>query len=301
MAANVLLQPCGLPAQTHFQATIQNLVPRERIMDALSGAERSRISGLLSNREAVATWGIGRSNNSSVLRAWRDLSRGDVVLFAGLKKILASGVVIGKTESKELGNALWGSDGSGSFELIYFLEDVVHHNDLTVVDFNRAAGYQDNARPQNARLLTAQRAASVLSFLEAVDEPVLDSDSLKLLNRTSDDTTDDLDEEGAILYRSQQLRERSPSIRTRVLDKKGYICEVCGYEFARQFGEGFVPSVNVHHKNPLGLGARQAQSIDEFAVLCAPCHTAAHMGPGRKLNPWTIDELRKRIRRRWDG
>lgn len=131
-------------------------------------------------------------------------------------------------------------------------------------------------------------------------KPLLDSRTLDVLNDFMEDDTLDLDEEGAKIYRQQQLLERSQRNRTRVLAAKGYVCEVCGFAFDAQF-LGFASSAHVHHKKPLASGKRKASTIKDFAVLCAPCHTAAHMGPKRKLNPWTVEELQAVIRKRWDA
>lgn len=102
---------------------------------------------------------------------------------------------------------------------------------------------------------------------------------------------------GAQKYKISCYREREGAIRLKVLEAKGHVCEACGFDFALQYDSK--PSAHVHHKQPLALGERLATSIDEFAVLCGPCHTAAHMGEGRLLNPWTIEELQARIRKRW--
>lgn len=121
---------------------------------------------------------------------------------------------------------------------------------------------------------------------------------LEALGGISDDISD-LDLEGARTYRLQQLRERSDGNRLRVLKAKGHLCEVCGFDFESQY-DGLPPSAHVHHKEPLALGERKATSVDEFAVLCSPCHTAAHMGQGRRLRPRTIEELRAIVRFVWE-
>lgn len=146
------------------------------------------------------------------------------------------------------------------------------------------------------------KAENIIDWLGSLDERKTASraDANPTLETILQDDTGDLDKEGAKRYRLQQIRERSESNRRQVFAARGHVCEVCAFDFKKQFGADFSQSANVHHKNPLALGERKAASADEFAVLCAPCHTAAHMGPGRKLNPWTIEELRSFIRARWD-
>lgn len=112
-------------------------------------------------------------------------------------------------------------------------------------------------------------------------------------------TGTDLSAEGALRYRIQRFRERSDGNRLRVLAERGSICEVCGFDFESQYGSEFGASAQVHHKSPLALGERRAKSTEEFAVLCASCHIAAHSGKDRKLNPWSVEELRTKIQKRW--
>ena len=107
-------------------------------------------------------------------------------------------------------------------------------------------------------------------------------------------------EEGKKIYKLSCLRERVEGNRLNILQIKGYECEVCRYQFSKQY-VGFKSHAVVHHKKPLALGTRKSANVDDFAVLCAPCHVAAHMGEGRLLNPWTIEELKAKIKGMVDG
>lgn len=300
MAINVFLQPCGLPAQRNFDITIKTPVPRDLILTSVSDSEKVYLSSVFRDLPQIATWGMIDSNNTSQQKAWRDVKRGDAVVFAGLKKILASGTFLGKVESTNLGSALYQpqKDGRG-FEFIYFVDDVQVYEFVAWDEFRSVVGYKPHDRPHNARLLTGVKAQLALDWLRTYREPQLDSRVLETLKEFYGDDTEDLDEEGARVYRRQQLIERSRKNRELVLSKKGYICEVCGYVFADQF-RGLSPSTHIHHKKPLAAGEQKDQAVSDFAVLCASCHTAAHMGPGRKLVPWPINELRMMITRRWD-
>jgi 5-methylcytosine-specific restriction endonuclease McrA len=304
MPPNVLLQPCGLPAQAHFNQTIRTPVATRRILENVDERDHAKLAPLLAPLSAVPIWGIEPSDNTSLQKAWRDLKPGDLAVFGGLNRVLASGFIIAKFESEQLGRSLWDGVAGETWKNIYLLDSVELYDNLSILELNQVAGYKPEARPQNLRLLTDDIARRLVDWLGSLEERKLkagvDPILLETLNAISDDDTDDLDPEGARKYRLQQIRERSATNRLRVLERKGHICEVCGYDFAKQFGDGFSPSISVHHKNPLALGERQARSLNEFAVLCSSCHTAAHMGPGRKLHPWAIEELRELVTRRWD-
>lgn len=123
-------------------------------------------------------------------------------------------------------------------------------------------------------------------------------DSAEPLFDSLDDGLFGFGEEGKKIYKLSCLRERVEGNRLNILQIKGYECEVCKYQFSKQY-IGFKSHAVVHHKKPLALGTRKSANADDFAVLCAPCHVAAHMGKGRLLNPWTIEELKTKITREW--
>jgi hypothetical protein len=219
------------------------------------------------------------------VRVWNAIEPGDVAAFYAHKRFEYFAPILYKWKSDSLqAPAGWKPPESGRYSLALALGqlepcDLGNAEYRALVKYERVTVHSDFHDPETSR--------EVIAALKGE------------LPRDGD--LGDLDPEGAVRYRIQQFRERSDGNRLHVLELKGHICEVCGYDFAMQFGAGFSPSANVHHKNPLALGQRKAESVDEFAVLCAPCHTAAHMGDGRKLKPWTIERLREKIRRRWDS
>jgi predicted HNH restriction endonuclease len=168
-------------------------------------------------------------------------------------------------------------------------------------------GLQEQGPPEPIELVDGSGAeldifddAKAVSQVEALILAASTKQEIEALAAMAQDEIDDLDLEGAKTYRLQQIRERSDGNRLRVLQVKGHVCEACGFDFENQF-DGLPASAHVHHKSPLALGERQATSFEEFAVLCASCHTAVHMGPGRKLNPRTIEELQRMISTPWLG
>jgi hypothetical protein len=107
--------------------------------------------------------------------------------------------------------------------------------------------------------------------------------------------------EGRELLRLHRTRERSRRLVARkkrsVLSARGRLaCEVCGFDFAAEYGrlgEGFA---ECHHTLPLGQAAGERRTrLSDLAVVCANCHRMLHR------RPWhTIPELRDLRRSRRD-
>ncbi len=100
--------------------------------------------------------------------------------------------------------------------------------------------------------------------------------------------------EGGLVVQSHLRRERKKSNRDAVIRAKGVKCEGCGLVFGDRYGQELKGFIEVHHTRPLAVGP-SAQTIDDFAVLCANCHRAVHFGRG--LSPRSIDELRGLLKR----
>jgi 5-methylcytosine-specific restriction endonuclease McrA len=250
-------------------------------------AEQAALFDSLAKKDTYGVWALRLTDEGRNLRVWDAIEPGDVAAFYTAKRFTHYAPIAFKWRSDAIqGIAGWKPPEAGSYSLALAV-DKLQPCDLSDDEYCALVGYR--RVPVHSDFHNEADSQELLAALE-----------IRLPSPRSGEN-DDLDPEGALRYRIQQFRERSDGNRLRVLDLKGHVCEVCGYDFANQFGDGFQPSAHVHHKKPLALGERKAESVDEFAVLCAPCHTAAHMGSGRKLNPWTIEELRDKIHKRWDG
>ena len=105
--------------------------------------------------------------------------------------------------------------------------------------------------------------------------------------------------EGRYLLRLHAYRERNPALRrkkiNRVLADRGSLaCEVCMFDFARQYGERGQGYIECHHVEPLHVGGEKARYVKDLALLCSNCHRMIHTKP-----PWpTPAQLRDLIRSR---
>jgi len=98
-----------------------------------------------------------------------------------------------------------------------------------------------------------------------------------------------LSREGQRALRTHLTRERDPGNREAVILIKGVRCEACDFHFGERYGPEISGYIEVHHVRPIAVG-EYTPTIDDFAVLCANCHRAAHRGRG--LTPRTVAELR---------
>ncbi len=100
--------------------------------------------------------------------------------------------------------------------------------------------------------------------------------------------------EGTEKYKLHRSRERDSALsrkakRLRLLKTGKLECEVCLFDFARQFGphgEGFIEA---HHKVPVSqLDGKSKTRVADLALVCSNCHRMLHRG---KPLP-TVERLR---------
>lgn len=101
-------------------------------------------------------------------------------------------------------------------------------------------------------------------------------------------------EEGRLLTRLHQRRERNPKlVRARkqlALKTTGNLqCEVCDLSFAERYGAHGDGFIEVHHTRPLHtLREGEMTRVADLALLCANCHRMVH----RRKNWLSISELK---------
>jgi 5-methylcytosine-specific restriction enzyme A len=103
-------------------------------------------------------------------------------------------------------------------------------------------------------------------------------------------------EEGQILTRFHRVRERNRTLvekRKKQAQKDGsFRCEVCEFDFEKQYGERGKGFIEVHHTKPVhALVAGSKTRLEDLALVCANCHRMIH-----SRRPWlSISELRSLI------
>ena len=93
--------------------------------------------------------------------------------------------------------------------------------------------------------------------------------------------------------------ERSPKLRAAVLNKFGYKCAVCGFDFEKIYGQLGKNFIEVHHMVPVSE-KEQENNVNNLRPLCPNCHRMIHrlyanLGPKEYLN--AINILKSKIRK----
>lgn len=168
-------------------------------------------------------------------------------------------------------------------------------NDLLEIDLNSASS--------NAKLYMAGNI--IARYYPADNLPnaeELTADVLRFLHLYEELTFNDtqIDEENGLTaiekkqYRLHFRIERNSAISKKVKNFKGYICEVCDFNFVEKYGELGRNFIEAHHLTPianLGIGQFQINIQSDFAVLCSNCHSMIH----RLDDPSDLIQLRQII------
>ena len=113
----------------------------------------------------------------------------------------------------------------------------------------------------------------------AVSIPEL-NDALYRIDAT--DTEEDSVQEGQVLYKLHKVRERNSKITKRkkaeYFKQHGKLdCEVCKFDFHKQYGEHGKGFIECHHRTPLAkLDATTNTKLEDLALVCANCHRMLH-------------------------
>jgi len=135
----VLFSAAGKKSFEHFNETITKNV----ISNTLPG------DTILKNFDATRVW--GSIYNSQNYNKWKELKKGDILLFYHNKKYVASGILEGTEHNQELADYLWGSKDEESrktFELMVFMQPTsVYTDDVDFQKLNQLLGYDEDFMP----------------------------------------------------------------------------------------------------------------------------------------------------------
>jgi len=88
--------------------------------------------------------------------------------------------------------------------------------------------------------------------------------------------------------------ERNPIARQKCLDRYGYSCIVCKFNFDETFGELGRGYIQVHHINPISeiAGPYEIDPEKDLVPICPNCHAMLHARrPG-----FSVEELKAMMR-----
>ncbi|MEI6221690.1 MAG: HNH endonuclease [bacterium] len=100
--------------------------------------------------------------------------------------------------------------------------------------------------------------------------------------------------EGSLSRITVNVYERNPVAKERCVDKYGYKCFVCNFDFEKFYGEIGTKYIHVHHLKPLSTVGKEYKINPESDLrpVCPNCHSMIH----RFKESLTIEELKKRIK-----
>lgn len=104
---------------------------------------------------------------------------------------------------------------------------------------------------------------------------------------------DDNEYQQKLMYKKHLSIERNQKLTKKAKEIHGYICQVCGFNFEKEYGEIGKEFIEAHHKIPLSSLTMDKfvtlSPVNDFAVLCSNCHSMIH----RRNAPPTFDEFVK--------
>ena len=91
--------------------------------------------------------------------------------------------------------------------------------------------------------------------------------------------------------------ERNYKARQICIDQYGCHCSVCGFNFAKFYGDEFEGKIHVHHLKALSEVNEEYEvdPINDLRPVCPNCHLALHSKVGDQ--PYAIEELKEKIYR----
>lgn len=99
--------------------------------------------------------------------------------------------------------------------------------------------------------------------------------------------------EGASRDVIQTFRERNPYARKVCLEEYGYTCQVCCFDFVKQYGLIGKEFIHVHHLNMVSSkkGEYELNPVEDLRPVCPNCHAMIH----KRNPPYSIEEMKELI------
>lgn len=267
-------------ATADFPKTVFGDVAIDDIANKLPLSLKDEIYGTLSKEFPDGfcnVWGVPAGASSVI----RNLKYDDVMLLikttGGDGEIPALCQVKGfwREELPALSDFLWGSN---HFPYVFFFK--TKEINLTWTQFKRDVDYLPKFRPsgnvyrvKEERLAKFDGANGYVVRLLAGDEAFNPLDF-----STVDESKPDVEyAEGERKVRESYYFTRNPQLVADAKEAYGYICQACGFDFEKTYGELGKDYIECHHKNPLSEQSETTPStLDDVCMLCSNCHRMIH-------------------------
>lgn len=98
-------------------------------------------------------------------------------------------------------------------------------------------------------------------------------------------------EEGAPKKVTTTVYERSPIARAICIKAYGAVCYICGFDFAKRYGEVGKGFIHVHHLQPKAVIGKSSKinPIRDLRPVCPNCHAMIH----QRKPVYSIEELKE--------
>ncbi len=93
----------------------------------------------------------------------------------------------------------------------------------------------------------------------------------------------------------RELQKRDPELKSLAIEKHGLSCQICEFNFEKNYGALGKGYIEMHHLVPLGTTKKERIStVDNVAVVCSNCHRVLHRN-GKE--PISIEQLKVAIKK----
>ncbi|CAK8584788.1 HNH endonuclease [Priestia megaterium] len=230
--SKVILQPTGSAvAKLNYQTSVLNTVELKLLRKYLSKKEVIYLENIYGNC-GVPVWGVIAGVGNRNKKYWERINEGDVALFAGNNKIFSSATITHKLYNKQLAIELWGWKEGVTWECIYFLDEIRHHN-IRIQEFNRLLGYKLDNPIRGFRILDEERSLKVLEYFNFKSDKyfshISEEEYKEVIKQYM--SADSLDVEI-----KRKLRKEQAFLRRFLFgNKKRECCGICGDEYPVEF------------------------------------------------------------------
>ena len=102
--------------------------------------------------------------------------------------------------------------------------------------------------------------------------------------------------EGAPITVELTKYERNRTARLMCIKHYGAVCQICGFDFKKQYGEEFEGMIEVHHRVPLSeiKDNYEVDPVKDLIPVCPNCHAAIH---SKKNGYYSIEEMKSIFRK----